>query len=264
MQEFIFTLEFHISYLALRKGPKMPEHRTIHGRPLRESIPLPLSRQSFEEMDFFYEAQISVLVTGVDEWLWTSYCFVDTYHGSEPDKQAYLNDPDPVEPATGGSKFLRFPMWSPRDFFLCVLDRRMMQATREFKALVDAFKERMDAYVGILPKMQQPILIHRQEFNSMFEYLDDENLTRMKELKVTISTIRTIRDRITRTVRSWNDFEAQHIKLFELGSSDPRRPGWNGYLSGIRGHIRELQAYETILTQKLELFYGMSHSVSLL
>ena len=37
--------------------------------------------------DCIYEAQISVLVTGVDHWSWTAFAFVDTYYkGDENDE----------------------------------------------------------------------------------------------------------------------------------------------------------------------------------
>lgn len=147
-QKFVFELEFHIPYLALRRGRKMTDKRNFRGEPLRQAIPLPLPRQLDETADFFYEAQISVLVAGVDEWVWTSYCFVDAFYGSEPERLEYLDPPHPSEPASGGSKSLNLPKWSPREFFLCVLDYRIMQAVREFKALIDAFVERMNTYVS--------------------------------------------------------------------------------------------------------------------
>lgn len=113
------------------------------------SRPLPLPRpNSNEDKDFYYEAQISVLVTGVDEFLWTSICCVDTFFGCETGRKDYLEDDAPVEPATGGSSPLRYPMWNPREFFLVVLSRRIARATREWSTLIEAFEERMNAYVS--------------------------------------------------------------------------------------------------------------------
>jgi hypothetical protein len=31
------------------------------------------------DLDCIYEAQLSVMITGVDDWVWTSYCFIDRY-----------------------------------------------------------------------------------------------------------------------------------------------------------------------------------------
>lgn len=144
----MFELEFHIPYIAVRRGPVVVDRRSFGGQPLRKAIALPLPRTKLEETDHYYEVQLSFLVTGVDDWLWTSYGLVDTYHGSEPQRLAYLNDGNPTEPATGGSKSLDFPMWCPREFFLTGLNRRLMQAVREFRAGMDAFDGRMSAYVS--------------------------------------------------------------------------------------------------------------------
>lgn len=115
---------------------------------MRESFPLPLDGNKLEATDRYYEAQVSLLVTGVDDWLWTSYCTVDTYQGTEPAKLEYLNELPRAEPASAGSKSLDHPMWCPRDYFLEALERRMMQAMREFRATIDTFNRRLNEYVS--------------------------------------------------------------------------------------------------------------------
>jgi hypothetical protein len=120
----------------------------VYEQPLRKSTQLPLPRNDLEKMDYYYELQLSLLLTGTDEFLWTSYCTVDTIHGSERSTLKAVGSSLVFEPATGGSKILRQPMWCPREFFLTVLHRRMRQAVREFKALVDALDQRMKTYVS--------------------------------------------------------------------------------------------------------------------
>jgi hypothetical protein len=39
----------------------------------------PMVSDSPEMSDYIYEAQSSVMVTGLDDWVWTAYCFVDVY-----------------------------------------------------------------------------------------------------------------------------------------------------------------------------------------
>ncbi|KAL9625601.1 MAG: hypothetical protein Q9160_000314 [Pyrenula sp. 1 TL-2023] len=66
LQDFVgFSMEFHLPYLALREGPP-------HGDPrrLRKWFQM-LRMQDTNVADIFYEAQISVLLVGVDEWFWT-------------------------------------------------------------------------------------------------------------------------------------------------------------------------------------------------
>ena len=146
-----FEFQFHMPFFALRKRSPQQIHtdkRFLQGRRLRASRKLPLARNNAQEQDYYHEAHISFLVAGVDEWFWTAYCCVDTYFGSEPENRTYLDGRYGSDPATGGSRWLKFPIWNPREYFLFVLARRITQATREWSALIDAFEERMVAHVG--------------------------------------------------------------------------------------------------------------------
>jgi hypothetical protein len=60
--------------------------RKPDGTPLRLAEKLiqlqmrePEPNQTEQESDYIYEAQLSLMVTGVDDWVWNSYCFVDGY-----------------------------------------------------------------------------------------------------------------------------------------------------------------------------------------
>jgi hypothetical protein len=138
----LFALEFHIPFYALRRGRQILDSRGSHGFELRSSRQLPLAKNIVEQSDFYYEGQISMLLIGVDEWLWTSYCCVDTYFGTEPNQRTYLDQQNPIEPATGGASRLEFPK-----MILITLSRRIMQVTGEWIALIEAFEDRMNAYV---------------------------------------------------------------------------------------------------------------------
>lgn len=146
-----FELQFHMPFLSLRRRSSQnpqDDKRKLGRRSLRAFRKLPLARDKAEEEYYYYEAHTSFLVTGVDEWFWTLYCCVDTYFGSEPEYRTYLDGQYGSDPATGGFLWLKFPRWNPREYFLVVLSRRMMQATREWRALIDAFEERMEEYVS--------------------------------------------------------------------------------------------------------------------
>jgi hypothetical protein len=160
----MFELEFHIPYFAIRRDGNAVDNRTFEGGRLRKAVRLPLPRTELEEMSHYYEVNISLLVIGVDDWLWTSYFLVDTYHGSEPQKLKYLNDRSPREPATAGTKSLDFPLWCPREFFITVLNVRFNQAVREFRATIDAFDGRMSEYVSTIPGKlaMKTNLVHRR------------------------------------------------------------------------------------------------------
>lgn len=145
-----YTLEFHLPYYALRKFDRQEvvDPRRSNNKPLRLSRLLPLAPGGTADDLYYHEAQISFCITGVDECMYTSYCLVDTYHGSEKKHSAYLNPPTFIEPSTGGEKDLEYPIWNPRELFLCVLSIRLQQVIGESQALIDAFEERMDAYVS--------------------------------------------------------------------------------------------------------------------
>ena len=145
-------MEFHVSFFALRLGPRTEDHRHQASRfgnqPLRAARELPLgSIDGNVEEAYYYEAQTSILVTGLDEYFWTVYCAVETYYGSEENEQTYLTARDPLDPPTGGAKWLRWPHWNPREYYLRIVALRMMQATEEWKALIEVFDERMTVYV---------------------------------------------------------------------------------------------------------------------
>lgn len=90
--------------------------------------------------------------------MYTSYCFVDTYHGSEDKHSAYLDPPILIEPASGGEKDLRFPVWNPRELFLSILNIRLQQVVGESQALLDAFEDRMDSYVSVCKHLEYDLL----------------------------------------------------------------------------------------------------------
>ena len=146
-EKFLFTFEFHIPYYALRRGQPRKDKRTAYGKPLRSSKLLPLGANQEEQLDYYYQANNSFLIVGVDEWLWSAYCCVDSFYTSEVNHRSYFENLPPTEPCSGGGTWLRWPTWNPRQFFLYVLLRRLRQATREWKALIDAFERRMAVYV---------------------------------------------------------------------------------------------------------------------
>ena len=102
-------------------------------------------------MLYFYEAQISSLSVGPDEWFWTEYFLVETYFGSEKNLHHYLENctlGEGRDPPLGGKIRMEDPCYDPREYWVRKVDRRVFQVTREYTALIDTFDERMEAYVG--------------------------------------------------------------------------------------------------------------------
>jgi hypothetical protein len=124
------------------------DERKVSNRTIRSSGVLPLAIDRSVNDLCYYQAEISFMVNGVDEWRYTSYCCIDTYFGSEPRYKEYLKPPVLIEPAVGGSKELQYTLWNPRVYFLCVLSNRLEQAVSEAQSLVNCFEARMNSYVG--------------------------------------------------------------------------------------------------------------------
>lgn len=135
-------MEFHLPYYALRqyniprKDPRGLRHcgRFVTGQ----------SRSSVNE--YLYEAQISMLVSGIDEWFWTAYCCTDTYFGSEETLQSYHESGN--DAAVGGAERPGwFPVWNPRGYFLLVLSRRFRQITKEWSVVIRTLEDRLQVHV---------------------------------------------------------------------------------------------------------------------
>ncbi len=142
-QRFGFVMEFHIPYFALRKSTTPMSDP----RGLRKSGTFVRTYQIGDDYEQVHEAQISLLVAGVDEWYWTAYCCVDKYFGSEKTIQSYL-DQQIDAPIGGAGRDTALPVWNPREYFLIVLSRRLRQVTWEWSSLVAALDERLESHVS--------------------------------------------------------------------------------------------------------------------
>ncbi|EKG16111.1 hypothetical protein MPH_06677 [Macrophomina phaseolina MS6] len=237
----IFNLEFHITFFALREGSANSDPRSVRGRRLRSTRLLPLS--DGREL-YFHECQISLLVTGVDEWVWTGYCFVDSYFGKEEDYEDYFkttpNDPYGRDPATGGTRWLRYPLWNPREYFLWVLAARVTQATQEWTLLINTFEERMDNY--------------QEERESTNSFIDEPQFPHTEKLTMTVQAIRRLRDTLENLIAAWDAFEGGDVVHLETKGSDEYLRKWGEHLAEARKGISQLRFFRKLLAQKLDLF----------
>ncbi|KAK5547608.1 hypothetical protein LTR23_002361 [Exophiala sp. CCFEE 6169] len=128
----IFQLSLHLPYYVWRSSPEPHEDSRLDrsGQPMRHVRDVSLLN-SAGETSFLYEAQISCVVSGIDEWRWVGYCFVDSYFDGENTTQddgdmtyEYHADPDPRNIDTA------------RKFFMKVLRIRVKQITVEWEGVV--------------------------------------------------------------------------------------------------------------------------------
>lgn len=120
--------------------------------------------------DCIYEAQISVLVTGVDHWSWTAYAFVDTYYKGDENDESIEHYIDQVQygpkldPLTKGQYDVEPPEWRPREYFLRVLESRVKQVKQEWHNTVFCILQRIEPHVG--SQLMREVLLRRR-----FDYL---------------------------------------------------------------------------------------------
>jgi hypothetical protein len=145
-------MEFHLPYMALRR------EKVADPREVRKSYDMPLTIEMETDPttndSFYHQAQISFLLTGVDEWHWTAYCCVDRFFGSEKDLDWYVSRQFDGPPAGGRAEFL--PLWNPREYFLFVCARRFSQVTKEWSNAVLKLESRLDEYVRGLDHRKPP------------------------------------------------------------------------------------------------------------
>jgi hypothetical protein len=131
------------------------------GKPLRQSWHLPFLSRSMSPSKstnktpkgyFLYEAQISVVVTGIDDSVWTAYGFADTYFGSKESVRRYhisrrQGRPGRPDPLAAGQIDADIPIWTPREYFLRVIEIRTTQVQRHWNFISDRVEDAVKQYV---------------------------------------------------------------------------------------------------------------------
>jgi len=107
-----------------------------------------------------YEAQISCLVSGIDQWSWVAYAFVDTYYkgANNTESATFYRDSILEETESGGVKpdalsggrlDANRPVWWPKEYFLRVLEPRVEQVKQEWLNTVSRLLSAVELYVSI-------------------------------------------------------------------------------------------------------------------
>jgi hypothetical protein len=155
----MFQLAFHLPYYVWRNSQKACEdhRRDTNARPLRQSQDVSfLNWESSESSSFLYEAQISCVVAGSDEWRWVGYCFVDIYFdAAEEAKETVLSyhedslvaDGMRVDPFTRGEA--DNPIQKPREYFLRVFQIRIDQVKREWQQVITKVQQSICEYIQV-------------------------------------------------------------------------------------------------------------------
>ncbi|KAL2676441.1 hypothetical protein Neosp_010199 [[Neocosmospora] mangrovei] len=164
--DFDFRLEFHLPFFAWRTSETQicDPRRGAGDRPLRKVRDLSFLRaestdgSSAHGTDYLCEAQISCVLMGRHDRVWTAYCFVDTYfdledssdsvHCYEDDEHDYGTYSDPL---ARGTLDANMPLLDPRIYFLYVLKTRMLQIEQEWRDLTYLVKSKVNLSVCFSP-----------------------------------------------------------------------------------------------------------------
>jgi hypothetical protein len=97
---------------------------------------------------------MSVIVTGIDHWVWTAIGCFETYFGSEDSVDRYdqmkgrrnNGRPGRADPLAAGQINAHEPIWTPREYFLKVLQVRVSQVLRGWNLIGSKMEEEVKRY----------------------------------------------------------------------------------------------------------------------
>jgi hypothetical protein len=157
-----FALEFHLPYYAWRRTYRGRNTRKDR-RCLRASDEVIKFKRLKQEgtlndeenfKDYIHHAQVSIMIAGLDNRFWTSYCFVDLYfEDEEHNEQVHcLSEQSafkvPMDPNSCGQDSMDRPRWDPRHYFLRSLSCRTAQIKDEWKNTIFQLKREIDPCVS--------------------------------------------------------------------------------------------------------------------
>ncbi|KAL3478263.1 hypothetical protein BJX99DRAFT_256588 [Aspergillus californicus] len=223
-----FTLEFYLPHYVLRQD----DSRLQDSRRLRKHRLFRISGQ-----EAIYEAQLSLLVFGVDDFFWTAYFCEDAYFRPCNPITEYLQNE--VDGPLSGERTTRLPIWDPRYYFLAILVVRIHQVAMEWTVLIEI------------------ITVHLEEHGDLL-IEDDASLKRTKESTWILSTLRISRNLLSRVIASLVSFDTNNDVYFNLEAEGPLYDRFRDSFSQVRQVTAELTTGRIVLEQQIEILEKMS------
>lgn len=228
---------------------------------------LEMETHEIENDSFYHQAQISFLLTGVDEWHWTAYCCVDTFFGSERTPEWYVDKK--FDGLSAGEIPEFHPIWNPREYFLFVCSSRLSQATKEWRNAVLVLESRLNQYVRKIKNTAKPLsrLMKMQEVayereiqTGQFSY--DKDFKKTTRYTWALSILRRFHDVLQKTLEAWEEFNSGELKYFATDSEILDRH-WYRYHQSIFEDVSELAYLRRSLLQRIQTFDRMKDGVGL-
>ncbi|KAI1623176.1 hypothetical protein EDD37DRAFT_682678 [Exophiala viscosa] len=182
-----FQLSFSLPYFAWRTSPRpcKDQRLTRTNQPLRSFRDVsPLILVPNKLPAYLYQAQISCVVAGFDEWTWTAHCLADSYFDGEDGEnvQQYSKDARDgasTNPFLHGVIEAGRPFHKAREFFLRVFSVRLKQVWKEWQTVVTNIKNSISRYeeehlTPLLPSCTTKDTRHDEaEIRKAFEWVNN-------------------------------------------------------------------------------------------
>ncbi|KAF4264514.1 hypothetical protein CNMCM8812_008069 [Aspergillus fumigatus] len=233
-----FVLQFHLPYYALR--PDQPDLRDSRGLRKHRYFRPP----GEEKQDRIYEAQVSLVVFGVDDFFWAAYFCEDTYFSDQDLVATCLQDE--VDGPSLGRRMHKFPIWDPRYYFLSILATRTGQITLEWTVLVQSLENVLDRHGEI----------DQENLNTFLEH--DPTLKKTKEYTWILCILRRLRNGLAQAIAAPIAFDNNNTVYFDLDADGHLQDKFRECFSHVRQHTAELEALRMILEQRIEIMEKMS------
>ncbi|KAK2599779.1 hypothetical protein N8I77_011504 [Diaporthe amygdali] len=214
------TLYFQLPFYTFRARQYTDTRQDHEGNPLRKSFELPcmqlpgMSGRLSKSCGWICESQVSVLVSVIDVQGWTAYAFEDTYYKTREsllELDIFCSKPGfyfPDALTAGNLDSTRF--LEPREYFLRVLQHRINQAYREWRAVVDNIEEVVKRPSRIFNSSSSPI-------DRRYSKRDERMLLQQRYSDWISDMIAIISDQsgqLSETLTAWDEFEKRCPKYF--------------------------------------------------
>ncbi len=95
---------------------------------------------------YLYEAQISIVIVGIDHYTWTAYGTEDTYFGTDRyDHVGTRGSRTSWDPIVGrGGLDINCPTWDPREYFLKAVEFRARSIVKDWEWVVRGLEDAVE------------------------------------------------------------------------------------------------------------------------
>ncbi|KAK5554436.1 hypothetical protein LTR46_007634 [Exophiala xenobiotica] len=224
----IFQLSLHLPYYAWRctSHPLDDHRRNRNNKPLRQRRDVSLLQPEGKHA-YLYEAQISCVVSAIDEWKWVAYGFVDSYFDDENGENSRTYDQDTLNgihtgPFEYGITEADKPPAKARDFFCKVLRIRLKQISQEWEEVLRNLEKSFSGYYSSHEnRRKKPTAQNSADEEAIGKY-GKELQDALDWVGRTSSILSELLAMLQKTHTAWRTFKREHLDIFQDRASASR------------------------------------------